>query len=101
MTVQDYRDLNPDTDFIERYDGIYEVNPDGPDKRVAVPVLDYEFAPFATPVTVTEAAEWFGVKAATLRAALQRGALDGQKSGKVWLVSREDVRLYLRRTSGW
>lgn len=107
-TVADYRDmagywvstgeLDTAPEFFESYDGIYQRNPDGTDIRVAIPVLDYEWAAFAPPVTISEAAEWFGVKPGTLRAALQRHALDGYKSGKTWLVSREDVRQYLRRT---
>lgn len=100
VEVQDYLDLNPDGEFFSSYDGIYERNSDGPDTRVAVPVLDFEWAPSAAPVTVAEAAEWFGVPAGTLRAALQRHALDGRKSGGIWLVSREDMRMYLRRTHG-
>lgn len=104
-TVQDYNDmaaywvstgeLDAAPEFFESYDGIYQRNLNGPDILVAVPVLDYE--PSDRPVTVSEAAAWFGVPPGTLRAALQRHALDGRKSGRTWLVSCEDVREYLRR----
>lgn len=124
VTLADYAAINPAGRFFQSYDGIYEEKPitreilpygddsetieiEGEDYaivrwervRVATPVLDAEWAPSYIE-SVSESAEWYGVPADTLRAAIRRGALDGRKSGRVWLVHREDVRQYLRRTNG-
>lgn len=50
-----------------------------------------------SPLTLSEAAQLYGVEAATLRRACWRQALPGQKRGKTWFVREDDLEVYLNK----
>lgn len=42
-------------------------------------------------ITSTEAAELTNISQVTIQQRLQRGALEGIKKGKVWLIDKQDL----------
>ena len=58
-------------------------------------------SPIKQVTTTNEAAQMFGVKDNTVRAAILRGNLYAERSGNVWLIEIDAVKAYFGRDPIW